>query len=46
MGDPFTPAEVSYSVQRGEKTAKEEDYQLELMKFEILRSSPFPLIPS
>ena len=27
--------------QRGEKTAKEEDYQLELLKFEILRSSPF-----
>ena len=25
--------------QWGEKTAKEEDYQLELLKFEILRSS-------
>ena len=31
----ITPAEVSYSVQRGEKTAKEEDYQLELMKLLI-----------
>jgi putative transposase len=29
----ITPAAVSYSVQRGEKTAKEEDYQLELMNF-------------
>jgi putative transposase len=29
----ITPAAVSYSVQRGEKTAKEEDYQLELPKF-------------
>ena len=29
----ITPAAVSYSVQRGEKTAKEEDYQLELLKF-------------
>ena len=29
----ITPASVSYSVQRGEKTAKEEDYQLELLKF-------------
>ena len=36
-----TPAAVSYSVQRGEKAAKEEDYQLELLKFLILRSSPF-----
>ena len=26
--------------QWGEKTAKEEDYQLKLLKFEILRSSP------
>ncbi|MBN1832007.1 MAG: hypothetical protein JW896_07835 [Deltaproteobacteria bacterium] len=29
----ITPSAVSYSVQRGEKTAKEEDYQLELPKF-------------
>jgi putative transposase len=29
----ITPAAVSYSVQRGEKTAKEKDYQLELPKF-------------
>jgi hypothetical protein len=27
------PAAVSYSVQRGEKAAKEKDYQLELSKF-------------
>ena len=28
----ITPAAIVYLVQRGEKTAKEEDYQLELMK--------------
>jgi putative transposase len=28
----ITPAAVSYSVQRGEKMAKEDDYQLELLK--------------
>jgi len=29
----ITPSAVSYSVQRGEMTAKEEDFQLELPKF-------------
>jgi hypothetical protein len=34
---------VIYSVQRGTRMAKEEECQLALMKFDILRSSPFPI---